>query len=106
MEGESFSRRNGPCNRTASRREAPGRAVVSEPGGCWCGGCLTDPGWPQGGVLPHLEEPGGSNFFICGTAALVFPTLFFPPDLPLFVGQIAAFSTFAVASSRGHEPNL
>ena len=49
-----------------------------------------------------LTSLGGTSiewydFFIYGTAAvLIFPTLFFPPDIPAYVGLIASFGTFAV----------
>jgi metabolite-proton symporter len=37
------------------------------------------------------------DFFLYGTAAaLVFPTVFFPQDMPPLVGLLASFSTFAV----------
>ena len=41
------------------------------------------------------------DFFLYGTAAaLVFPVLFFPEDLPPYVALIASFSTFAVGFWR------
>ena len=43
------------------------------------------------------------DFFIYGTAAaLVFPTAFFPEDMPVMVALIASFSTFAVGLLHGH----
>jgi MFS family permease len=37
------------------------------------------------------------NFFLYATASVVvFPALFFPPDIPAYVALIASFSTFAV----------
>src|SRR5262245_31467091 len=37
------------------------------------------------------------DFVLYGTAAaLIFPTAFFPADLPPLVAQLASFSTFAV----------
>ncbi len=61
---------------------------------------------PRSGAAPGMKvavmaSAGAAvewyDFFIYGTAAaLVFPGLFFPADLPPFVAQIASFSTFAV----------
>jgi metabolite-proton symporter len=49
-----------------------------------------------------LTSLGGTSiewydFFIYGTAAaLIFPTLFFPPGMPPYIGLLASFGTFAV----------
>lgn len=57
---------------------------------------------PQSAVRLALTSMGASgvewyDFFVYGTAAaLVFPRLFFSPDLSPLVAQLAAFSTFAV----------
>ena len=41
------------------------------------------------------------DFFIYGTAAaLVFPTLFFPDDMPRYVALIASFSTLPLVFWR------
>lgn len=58
-------------------------------------------GKPAGLKVAVMASAGAAvewyDFFIYGTAAaLVFPHLFFPADLPPFVAQIASFSTFAV----------
>ncbi len=63
---------------------------------------LTDEPSGRGITRVALTSSAGAavewyDFFIYGTAAaLIFPKLFFPSDLPLFVAQLAAFATFAV----------
>ena len=57
---------------------------------------------PQSALRLALTSMGASgvewyDFFVYGTAAaLVFPRLFFSPDLSPLIAQMAAFSTFAV----------
>jgi metabolite-proton symporter len=63
-------------------------------------GATTTPG--KSILKVALTALGGTSiewydFFLYGTAAaLVFPTVFFPQDMPPLVGLLASFSTFAV----------